>query len=129
MSKRRILMSVFFNSQFNYCPLVWMCHNFATNRKLNKPHQKCLRIICNYVSLKERLKKNGSVSTLFTIKIFNVLLLRCLKLAVGYLHLLSLIYLSTKAVVQRCYVIKPFLKISQNSQENSCTRVTFLVKL
>ena len=55
-------MSVFFNSQFNYCPLVWMCHNLATNRKLNKLHQKCLHIICNYVSLKELLKKDGSVS-------------------------------------------------------------------
>ena len=35
----------------------------------------------------------------------------------------------TEAVVQRCSVKKVFLEISQNSQENTCTRVSFLVKL
>ena len=37
--------------------------------------------------------------------------------------------LSTEAVVQRCSVKKMFLKISQNSQENTCVRVSFLIKL
>ena len=35
----------------------------------------------------------------------------------------------TLAVSHRCSVEKVFLKISQNSQENTCTRVPFLVKL
>ena len=35
----------------------------------------------------------------------------------------------TKAVVQRCSAKKVFLKISQNSQENTCARVSFLIKL
>ena len=34
-----------------------------------------------------------------------------------------------EAVVQRCSVKKVFLEISQNSQENTCARVTFLIKL
>ena len=34
-----------------------------------------------------------------------------------------------KAVVQRCSVKKVFLKISQNSQKNTCARVFFLIKL
>ena len=34
-----------------------------------------------------------------------------------------------KAVVQRCSVKKVFLEISQNSQENTCVRVSFLIKL
>ena len=34
-----------------------------------------------------------------------------------------------EAVVQRCSVIKVFLEISQNSQENTCARVSFLIKL
>ena len=34
-----------------------------------------------------------------------------------------------KAVVQRCSVQKVFLKNSQNSQENTCVRVSFLIKL
>ena len=34
-----------------------------------------------------------------------------------------------EAVVQRCSVKKAFLKISQNSQENTCVRVSFLILL
>ena len=35
----------------------------------------------------------------------------------------------TEAVVRRCSVKVVFLKISQNSQENTCARVSFLIKL
>ena len=35
----------------------------------------------------------------------------------------------TEAVTQRCSVRKVFLEISQSSQENTCTRVSFLIKL
>ena len=35
----------------------------------------------------------------------------------------------TEAVAQRCSVKKVFLEISQNLQENTCARVTFLIKL
>ena len=34
-----------------------------------------------------------------------------------------------EAVAQRRSVEKVFLKISQNSQENTCARVSFLIKL
>ena len=34
-----------------------------------------------------------------------------------------------EVVVQRCSVKKVFLEISQNSQENTCARVSFLIKL
>ena len=34
-----------------------------------------------------------------------------------------------EAVIQRCSVKKVFLKISQNSEENICARVSFLIKL
>ena len=34
-----------------------------------------------------------------------------------------------EAVVQRCSVKKRFLEISQNSQENTCTRISFIMKL
>ena len=27
LTKRRLLMNSFFTSQFNYCPLIWMCHS------------------------------------------------------------------------------------------------------
>ena len=35
----------------------------------------------------------------------------------------------SKAVAQRCSVKKVFLEISQNSQENTCARASFLIKL
>ena len=35
----------------------------------------------------------------------------------------------SEAVVRRCSVKKVFLEISQNSQENTCTRVSFLNKV
>ena len=35
----------------------------------------------------------------------------------------------TEAVARRCSVKKVFLEISQNSQENTCARVPFLIKL
>ena len=34
-----------------------------------------------------------------------------------------------EAVAQTCSVKKAFIKISQNSQENTCARVSFLIKL
>ena len=34
-----------------------------------------------------------------------------------------------EAVVQRCYMKKVFLKISQNPQENTCARISFLIEL
>ena len=36
--------------------------------------------------------------------------------------------LNTEAIVRRCSVKKVFLEISQNSRENTCARVTFLMK-
>ena len=64
LSKRRMGMNAFFNSQFNYCPLIWMCHNRTTNRKINRLHERCLRIICNNEpsSFKTLSEKDSSVS-------------------------------------------------------------------
>ena len=39
------------------------------------------------------------------------------------------IFVNSEAVIRRCSVKKVFLKISQNSQENTCARVSFLTKL
>ena len=35
----------------------------------------------------------------------------------------------TEVVVWRCSIEKVFLEISQNSQENTCARASFLIKL
>ena len=37
--KLKIFMKTFIQSQFNYCPLVWMFHNRPLNNKTNKLHE------------------------------------------------------------------------------------------
>ena len=32
-------------SQFSYCPLVWMCHSRTLNNKINKLHERALRLV------------------------------------------------------------------------------------
>ena len=43
--------------------------------------------------------------------------------------IMSVVCLLTEAVAQRCSVKTVFLKISQNSQENTCAGVFLLIKL
>ena len=39
LQKRRILMKSFITSQFNYCPIAWMCHSRSLNNKVNHIHE------------------------------------------------------------------------------------------
>ena len=43
--KRRSLMKAFVISQFNYCPLIWMFHNRTLNNRINKIHERGLRLV------------------------------------------------------------------------------------
>ena len=45
LSKKKKLVSSFFNSQFNYCPLIWMFHSRIINNKINLLHERCLRLL------------------------------------------------------------------------------------
>ena len=45
IEKRKLLTNSFFASQFNYCPLVWICHQRRVNNKINYLHERCLRIV------------------------------------------------------------------------------------
>ena len=64
LKKKKLLMNAFITSQFNYCPLVWMCHSRALNTRINKIHERALRIVYNDdISPFDRLlEKSGSVS-------------------------------------------------------------------
>ena len=44
-AKLRILMKAFIESQFNYCPLVWMFHSRTMNNRINKLHERALRLV------------------------------------------------------------------------------------
>ena len=43
--KLRIVIKTFIESQFNYCPLVWMFHNRTINNKIYRLHERALRIV------------------------------------------------------------------------------------
>ena len=57
-------MNAFFNSQFSYCPFIWMCHSHIINKKINRLHERCLRIIYGdrQLPFEELLEKDSSVS-------------------------------------------------------------------
>ena len=42
--KRKVLMKTFFESLFNYCPLIWMFCDRSLNSKINALHERALRI-------------------------------------------------------------------------------------
>ena len=44
LQKCRILMKSFITSQFNYCPIVWICHSRSLD-KVNHIHERALRIV------------------------------------------------------------------------------------
>ena len=43
--KLRVLMKAFVESQFGYCPLIWMYHSRTPNNKINKLHKRALRLV------------------------------------------------------------------------------------
>ena len=64
LDKRKMLLKAFIESQFSYCPLVQMFHSGTVNSKINRSHEKALRI--GYSDFKaqfdELLEKDGSFS-------------------------------------------------------------------
>ena len=45
LEKRRIAMKTFIESQFNYCLLIWMFQSRTMNNKINRLHERALRIV------------------------------------------------------------------------------------
>ena len=64
ISKRGTLMKAIFKSQFNYCPLIWMCCNRYLNNKIDQLHERCLRIVYSdkTSNFSELPQKDGSIS-------------------------------------------------------------------
>ena len=70
ISQRRIIMKAFIESQFGYCPLVLMLHSRTLNLRINKIHERALRLVYNdsITTFKELLRLDKS----FTIHERNV---------------------------------------------------------
>ena len=63
-SKKRIIMEAFITSHFSYCPLVWMFHSRELNYKINRVHERSLRLVYSgkTSTFQELLDKDKSVS-------------------------------------------------------------------
>ena len=68
--KKRVIMKAFIHSQFGYCPLIWMFCSRTMNARINRIHERALRIVYNDYksSLDELLIKDNS----FTIHHRNI---------------------------------------------------------
>ena len=45
VEKLRIMMNTLIMSQFSYCTLMWMFHDMSVHGKINKIHERTLRIV------------------------------------------------------------------------------------
>ena len=62
--RKRVLLKAFIESQFSYCPLVWMFCSRQMNRKINHIHERALRLVYDDYesSFEELLIKDNTVS-------------------------------------------------------------------
>ena len=68
--QRKTIFHTFILSHFGYCPLVWMLHSRKLNHRINKLHERALRIVYNdYKSSFQRLLE---ISNSFTIHERNI---------------------------------------------------------
>ena len=60
--KLRITMKAFIESQFSYCPLIWMFHDRTLNNNINRLHKRSLRLVYKepHFTFEEHLKKDKS---------------------------------------------------------------------
>ena len=89
-NKKRMLFKSFIISQFNYCPIVWMCHGRGLNNKINNIHERALRIVYHdkISSFKTLLKRDKSTS----------------------IHMKNLQYLATKLFKVKNYLSPEIMK-------------------
>ena len=62
--KRKIIMKTFITSQFNYNPLVWMFHNRTLNNKINRLHERALKLVYKdeRLNFQEMLDRDNSIT-------------------------------------------------------------------
>ncbi len=62
--RRRLILKTFIESQFSYRPLVWMFCSVKMNKKINRIHERALRLVhIDFTStFEELLEKDGSLS-------------------------------------------------------------------
>ena len=83
LSKKKKLVSSFFNSQYNYCTLIWMFHSCIKNNKTSRLHERCLHLLCRgKSSLSEKLFEQGKSVTIHSrnLQISATAISKCIKI-------------------------------------------------
>ena len=64
IGKKAYAYECIFSSQFNYCSVIWICYSRVLNNKIDRLHERCLRLIYNnkISTFKELLEKDNAVS-------------------------------------------------------------------
>ena len=62
--KLKLIMKAFIDSEFGYCPLIWMFHNRTLNNKINHLHERVLRLVYkdHNSSFSQLLAKDNTLS-------------------------------------------------------------------
>ena len=111
---------------FSKCDQVWSFQTFLCSMIIEKMETKninCLLVV-NVILKTTFLKKNKSDEFSSKTELSECLLERFLILCDQF----EQEKVNSEIVAWRCSVKKVFLKISQNSQENTCARVSSLIK-
>ena len=60
--KLKLLMTTFIESQFNYCPRLWMFHNRSINKRINSLQERALRVVYkdDNLTFEQLVEKNNS---------------------------------------------------------------------
>ena len=75
LDKRRILFKSFIEAQFKYCPLIWMFCSLISNKKINRLHERALRLVYDdYSSSLETLLERDSSFTIHQQNIQSMLI-------------------------------------------------------
>ena len=69
-NQRKVIMKSFILSQFGYCPLVWMFHSRQLNNRINRIHERTIRLVYKdeVSTIENLLAKDGS----FTVHELNI---------------------------------------------------------
>ena len=65
ISQCKLIANAFIMSQFAYCPLIWMFHSRTMEHRINRIHERTLRLIYpnqHQLTFKKLLEKNKIVS-------------------------------------------------------------------
>ena len=106
------ILNSFIQSQFNYCPLVWMFCLRASNNKIKKIHERALRVCQNdYVSTFENLLYNTNSLDIHSKNIQKLMIeiYKCLN------HLSPPIMKNFFTIRENCYNLRNFRDLESGS--------------